>query len=47
MRSAMLRVQAFLLEEPPDMACVAEALATAGRPDGVEGSLELMLTLAR
>lgn len=43
----MLRVQAFLLEEPPDMACVAEALASAGRPDGVEGSLELMLTLAR
>ncbi|MEY3211064.1 MAG: hypothetical protein RIT28_1545, partial [Pseudomonadota bacterium] len=43
----MLRVQAFLLDEPPDMACVAEALASAGRPEGVEGSLELMLTLGR
>jgi hypothetical protein len=43
----MLRVQAFLVDEPPDMACVAEALASAGRPEGVEGSFELMLTLGR
>ncbi|MBK7759659.1 MAG: hypothetical protein IPI35_25325 [Deltaproteobacteria bacterium] len=43
----MLRVQAFLLDEPPEMACVAEALASAGRPEGVEGSFEVMLTLGR
>ncbi|MCK6521408.1 hypothetical protein L6R49_08195 [Myxococcota bacterium] len=43
----MLRVQAFLTEAPPDMACVAEALAAAGRPEGVGDDLELMLTLGR
>lgn len=41
----LLRVQAFLLDEPPDMACVAEALAAPGRPPGIDGALELMLTL--